>query len=177
MTWSPALYGEDGGTAGAGHGSRRRFRVHVDGVPYIVEVEELVDPVPGQVDGAATRVGYEGGALPGSTPARPRPHPAEAGVAPPPLPSAGSRPAAPAGTSAGARVVKAPMPGLVLSVAVTPGQAVGKGDLLLVLSAMNLENEVRSPEAGVVSHVAVRVGQTVNTGESLVALRAPAGAS
>ena len=62
----------------------------------------------------------------------------------------------------------APMPGRILAVKVTDGARVEKGDILVVLEAMKMENEVKSPQDGVVSGVAVAAGQPVNAGEILI---------
>ena len=66
--------------------------------------------------------------------------------------------------------VNAPMPGNILKVAVTAGQAVKEGDLLVVLEAMKMENEIFAPKAGTVAQVLVAKGATVDTGATLVVL-------
>jgi biotin carboxyl carrier protein len=63
--------------------------------------------------------------------------------------------------------IKAPMPGLVLSVAVSPGDQVAAHQRLLVLEAMKMENEVGSPRTGTVREVRVKAGQAVEAGELL----------
>lgn len=73
-----------------------------------------------------------------------------------------------AGDDAAAREVHAPMPGLVLAVHVTPGQAVGAGDPLLVLEAMKMENELRAPADGVVRAVHVTPGEAVGKNALLI---------
>ncbi len=67
-------------------------------------------------------------------------------------------------------VVEAPMPGTILNVAVNPGQAVKKGDLLVVLEAMKMENEIVSPVDGTIANIGVTKGQTVNPGDTLVVI-------
>ena len=66
--------------------------------------------------------------------------------------------------------VTAPMPGNILKVAVTAGQAVKEGDLLVVLEAMKMENEIMAPKAGTVAQVLVSKGSTVDTGATMVVL-------
>lgn len=66
--------------------------------------------------------------------------------------------------------VRAPMPGLIVSIPVEPGQDVQRGDRVVVLQAMKMENELTSPQTGRVSAVNVVEGQTVEQGFVLVVL-------
>lgn len=66
--------------------------------------------------------------------------------------------------------VYAPMPGLVLQIAVAAGQTVSKGDTLLILEAMKMENVIKSPADGVIRDVVIRQGQAVEKGQPLVGL-------
>ena len=77
--------------------------------------------------------------------------------------------AAPAVTGAGEKV-DSPMPGTILKVNVAAGQTVKEGDLLVVLEAMKMENEIFAPKSGTVSQVAVSKGASVNTGDVLVVI-------
>jgi biotin carboxyl carrier protein len=65
---------------------------------------------------------------------------------------------------------RAPMPGLMVTVPVTVGQAIQKGDVLAVLESMKMENELRAPRDGVVSAVRVRPGQSVMQDQVLLIL-------
>lgn len=64
--------------------------------------------------------------------------------------------------------IKAPMPGLVLSIIVEPGQEVKHGDPMLILEAMKMENVIKSPGEGVVKRVVVEKGKPVDKGEVLI---------
>lgn len=122
----------------------KKFSVTVNGTVYDVEVNEV----------------KAGGAAPAPAPK----------AAPAPAPAAAPAPKAAAPVAAGATTVKAPMPGKILSVAVSAGQAVKKGDLLLVLEAMKMQNEIYAPQDATVSEVRVSANQTVATGEDMVVL-------
>ena len=69
----------------------------------------------------------------------------------------------------GARV-DSPMPGNILKVNVTPGQIVKEGDVLVILEAMKMENEIMAPKNGTVKQVLVSKGSTVETGTPLVVI-------
>ena len=91
---------------------------------------------------------------------------APAAAAPAAAPAA---PAAPVVTGAG-EPVNAPMPGNILKVNVTAGQAVKSGDVLCILEAMKMENEIMAPKDGTVTQVLVSKGNTVDTGAPLVVI-------
>lgn len=124
----------------------KKFNVTVNGTVYEVEVNEV------------------GGAAPVAAPK------AAPAAAPAPKAAPAPAPAAAAPVPAGAETVKCPMPGKILSVAVTAGQAVKKGDLLCVLEAMKMQNEIYAPHDATVSEVRVAANQTVATGDALVVL-------
>ena len=96
---------------------------------------------------------------------------APAAAAPVAAPAAApAAPAAPAADIAAGEAVKAPMPGNILKVNVTKGQAVKEGEVLCVLEAMKMENDIMAPKAGSVVQVLVNKGSTVNTGDVLVVI-------
>ncbi len=77
--------------------------------------------------------------------------------------------AAPAVTGAG-EAVSAPMPGTILKVNVTVGKAVKAGDVLCVLEAMKMENDIAAPKDGTVTQVVVSKGASVATGDALIVI-------
>ena len=134
-----------------------KYKVTLNNRVYEVEVEEgeamLVDE-------------YERKA-----PAAPVPAAAPVAAAAPAASAAPAAPAAPAGGAlAAGEVVKSPMPGNVLKINVSQGQQVKEGDVLLILEAMKMENEVVSPKAGTVAQVVVAKGAVVETGSALVVI-------
>lgn len=124
----------------------KQYRITVNGQSYDVMVEEV---------GAGTT----------APTAAQAPRPAAA-----PAPAPAATPAPAAVPSAGALSVKAPMPGTVMAFKVTKGQAVKRGDVLLILEAMKMENEIVAPQDGTVVALRVPVSASVNTGDPLVDL-------
>ena len=72
---------------------------------------------------------------------------------------------------AGAKAITAPMPGTALEIKATPGQSVKKGDVLLILEAMKMENEINAPADGVIAQVFVTKGASVATGDALISIQ------
>ena len=77
---------------------------------------------------------------------------------------------APAPVPAGAEQVVSPLPGTVLEIRVQPGAQVKRGDVMFIVEAMKMENDVCAPRDGVVATVAVSKGATVDTGDLLATL-------
>lgn len=123
----------------------RKFNINVNGTSYNVEVEEL--------GGFSAPV-------------------AAAPVAPVAAPAAAAAPAAPkaAAPVADGTQVKAPMPGNILDVKVSVGDTVAEGDVLMILEAMKMENDILAPAAGKVVSVQVAKGASVNSGDVLAVL-------
>ena len=96
--------------------------------------------------------------------AAPAPKPAAA-----PAPKAEAAPAAAPAAGAG-KPMKSPLPGSITKILVTPGQAVKKGDTLLMMEAMKMENEIKAEKDGVVTEIKVTVGQNVMNDEVLLLL-------
>ncbi len=122
----------------------KRYTITVNGTPYDVVVDEA-------------------GAAPAAAPvaAAPAAAPAPAAPAAPAAPVAA--PAATGGT--GALTVTAPMPGNVLDVKVAAGQAVKSGDILVILEAMKMENEIVAPQDGTIASINCQKGDVVNVGD------------
>lgn len=89
-------------------------------------------------------------------------------AAPAPVAAAAPAPAAPA--AAGSIEVAAPMPGKILNVKAAVGTAVKKGDVILILEAMKMENDVVAPEDGTVASINVSAGDAVEAGDVLATL-------
>lgn len=123
----------------------KSYTITVNGTVYDVTVEEK---------GAA------------SAPAASTPAPASA---PAPAPAASAPAPAPSG-KAGSIEVSAPMPGKILSVKVSVGQQVKKGEVILLLEAMKMENEVVAPQDGTVASINVASGNMVESGQVLATL-------
>ena len=124
----------------------RKFNISVNGNSYEVEVEEI------------------GGA----------PAPVQKSAAPAPKPAAAPK-AAPQASAAsapvsGATTVEAPMPGSIVYVKVKNDDTVNAGDVLCVLEAMKMENEIMAPKSGKIVAVCTSQGASVNTGDALVSI-------
>ncbi|MCL2702274.1 MAG: biotin/lipoyl-binding protein [Defluviitaleaceae bacterium] len=128
----------------------KKYNVTVNGKSYEVEVEEI----------------KQAGAY---TPPVPVPRAAPAVQAAPAKPAAPIAPP-PAAVPEGASAVKAPMPGTIMSVKVNAGDTVKRGDDLLILEAMKMENEIKADRDGTVAAVHVTQGASVNTGDTLISI-------
>ena len=91
-------------------------------------------------------------------------------AAPAPKASAPAAPAPAAAGKAGSVQVTAPMPGKILGVKAAVGQAVKRGEVLIVLEAMKMENEIVAPEDGTVASINVTTGSSVEAGEIIATL-------
>ncbi|MGE5589922.1 MAG: biotin/lipoyl-containing protein [Bacillota bacterium] len=139
----------------------KRFRVTVNGQPFDVTVEDTGagsgGPQPVRLPGPPQPPGFAPHVVPPTAHAVPGP-----GVVPPPA-------AAPSGPVA-AGAITAPLPGLVVAVKVQVGQSVAAGQVLAVLEAMKMENDITAPTAGVVKEILVEAGTTVAGGQALLVL-------
>ena len=123
----------------------KKFNITVNGTSYEVEVEEV------KAAGAA-----------------PAPAPKAAAA---PAPKAAAAPAAaPAAASGDGHVIAAPMPGKIIKLVASEGQAVKAGDVLLILEAMKMQNEITADKDGTVKSFSVAAGQSVKVHDPLVTL-------
>lgn len=119
----------------------KKYNVNVNGKTYQIEIEEVQNFEPKQAPVAAA------------------PAPAKAAPAAPAQ--------APVSAPAGGETISCPMPGTILDVRCSEGAAVKKGDILFILEAMKMENEIMSPCDGTVRGVSVSKGASVDTGAVL----------
>ena len=91
-------------------------------------------------------------------------------AAPKAAPAPAAAPAAPKSTGAGSVKVNAPMPGKVVAVKANAGDVVKKGQVILVLEAMKMENDIVAPADGTVASIDTAVGNAVEAGETLATL-------
>lgn len=126
----------------------KNYTITVNGTPYNVTVEDAT--------GSAAPVASAPAPAPAAAPAS----------APAPAPAA-----APAALAAAGSVsVDAPMPGNILDIKVSNGASVKAGDVLVILEAMKMENDIVAPQDGTVASVNVNKGDTVEAGQTLVSL-------
>ncbi len=133
----------------------KKYNITVNGTTYEVVVEEA------DASGVYSAPAYT-------------PTPVATPVATPAAPKAAPAPKAtptPAAAPAGANSVIAPMPGTILDVKVSAGQAVKKGDVICVLEAMKMENDIPAPCDGVVASVNVQKGASVAANDVLATLK------
>lgn len=131
----------------------RKFMINVNGNSYEVEVEEIKDGVS---------IAPEVKAAPRATAPAVAAAPA---AAPAPKPAA-----KPAAVPTGVNTIKSPMPGTILSINVKAGDTVKKGQVLCILEAMKMENEIMAGEDATITSVNVNQGDSVNIGQVLFVL-------
>ncbi|WP_288704298.1 biotin/lipoyl-containing protein [uncultured Ruminococcus sp.] len=125
----------------------KRFSVTVNGKAYDVAVEEITGAAPAPVAAA----------------------PAPVAAAPAPAPAAASAPAAAPVAGAGEKV-QAPMPGTILDIKVAVGDTVSRGQTVVILEAMKMENDIVASCDGKITSILVSKGDTVNSDDVLVTI-------
>jgi glutaconyl-CoA/methylmalonyl-CoA decarboxylase subunit gamma len=128
----------------------KMFKIRVNGNEYEVEVEEI---------------STKSGAAPAKTVRAHTPQPVSQPVRTAPAPAATAAPA-----PGGARTILAPMPGTIVDVQIGAGEKAAKGQTLMILEAMKMENEILAPEDCTVVETHVSKGTPVNAGDLLVTL-------
>ena len=118
----------------------KKFNITVNGNAYEVEIEEVKAAAP------------------------------VAAAAPKAAPAAAPAPKAAPAAAAGDNTVSAPMPGKIVKLVASVGQAVNAGDVLLILEAMKMQNEITAPAAGTVKSFAVNAGDSVKPGQTMVVI-------
>jgi glutaconyl-CoA/methylmalonyl-CoA decarboxylase subunit gamma len=122
--------------------SVRKFKITIDGKTFAAEVEELTEGEPAAVE---NKRAVQKTAAPGPAPSKPA-------------------------VSGSGNAVLSPMPGKIIAVKCTQGQAVKTGDVLVILEAMKMEQEIKAKTSGIVAEIKVAAGKTVQKDEELVIL-------
>jgi biotin carboxyl carrier protein len=130
----------------------KKFKVTVNGKVYEVEVEEIKDK-----DEISNIIQT-------ATVSQPKVTATQATFQPV------SKAEAPSSADKGSKIISAPMPGTILDVKVKEGDRVKRGDVVVILEAMKMENEIMAPEEGVIASIHVSKGSSVNTGDVLVTM-------
>ncbi len=134
----------------------KKYNINVNGKMYQVEVEEVG--------------GFSAPSFAPAPAAQAAPAPAAPAPVAQPAPSAPAAAPAPASSAPVAGAMSAPMPGTILDIKVTEGQAVKAGDILVILEAMKMENEIVAPSDGKIVKIHTSKGAAVSTGDALVTI-------
>ena len=140
-----------------------KYTVALNGKQYEVEVSETEAVLLGVTDIPTASFAAPAAAAAPAPAAASAPAAAAAPAAPIPAPATGTASA----SVAEGKVIAAPMPGTILNVKVNIGHPVKRGDVLFVLEAMKMENDIVAPDDGVVKQILVSKGDTVNTEDVL----------
>ncbi|MGM9974344.1 MAG: biotin/lipoyl-containing protein [Clostridiaceae bacterium] len=137
----------------------KKYNIFVNGVAYKVEVEEVKG---------------EGGQIARNV--EPTPSAPKKAAAPSPkeniAPEANNSTAgAPIDINSDAEKIQSPMPGTIVDIRVAPGDKITSGQVMLILEAMKMENEIVAPRAGTIERVFVSKGQSVNAGDVMISIQ------
>ena len=148
----------------------KEFTFKINGAEYKCAVEEIEAGLTNvTVNGKTYQVETEKPAAPAPKPAAPKAAPVAA-PAPAAAPAPKAEPKAAAPVAADGIKVKSPLPGSVIKVVVAEGQAIKKGDTLLVLESMKMENPIMAEQDGTVKQIVVAAGQNVMQDDVLLVL-------
>jgi len=128
----------------------KKYQITLKGQVYELDVEEI--------GGSSTPVASKTASTPAAASA---PSATQAPKATPPK-------AAPKAAPAGAQTVVAPMPGKIMAVNVKNGDSIKRGDIICILEAMKMQNEIMATQEGTVSDVRITVGQIMSTGDVII---------
>lgn len=142
-----------------------KYVATINGKRYEVEVEKVGAASP--LDRGGVAAAPAAPTLAASAPVQRAAAPVAAAPAPTAAPAPAPAAAAPAG---GGTTIEAPMPGKVLSVKVSAGQAVKYGEAVIIMEAMKMETEIVAPVDGTVGQILVKAGDAVDTGAAMVVL-------
>ncbi|MHB8105982.1 MAG: biotin/lipoyl-containing protein [Candidatus Cryosericum sp.] len=141
----------------------KKYRITVNGRTFDVDVEETGAQNPGCSPVSSPETVSSAPVVTPTPVSAPR-------AAPDHVPAVSHVTPTPPAPAGGATTMKSPLPGKVLKVMATPGSSWKKGDTLLVIEAMKMENEILAPRDCTVEEVAVEPNQTVKTGDPLLKL-------
>lgn len=151
----------------------KQYKYKVNGAQYDVTIDSIVGNISKvEVNGIPFEVEMQGSSLvEEDLPTQVADEAAAAAPAPAAAPAAEAAPAAPAAGAPGAGApVKAPLPGVVAKILVSVGQAVKKGETVLVLEAMKMENNITAEADGKITGICVAAGDSVMEGTTLVTI-------
>jgi len=137
----------------------KKFRVEVDGEEYIVNIEEISSEVKSQSSAevnSSAQVQKKTAPVKSKKAAPVSKQKSASEMAPPPEVGEGD--------------IVAPMPGSILEINAKKGEEITKGDTLIILEAMKMENEISAPQSGTVKEIKVRVGDSVDAEDILLVI-------
>jgi len=142
----------------------KKYRVNVNGTEYEIAIEDISNTSSISTAAPARSAAPTPARVPAAAPGSTAPRPAAAPTTPKPA-------AAPAAAFANGASITAPMPGNIITVRVSDGQTVKKGDVLMILEAMKMENEIMAPCDGIVQSLSAAAGSAVTSGALLCVIQ------
>ncbi|NLU35619.1 MAG: biotin/lipoyl-binding protein [Clostridiales bacterium] len=141
----------------------RKFRININGKSYEVEVEEIISQVPSTVSssGIQTAVSETAASKAPTTRQSAATHSA------PKMETNEEHSRKNTAGKTGSIKVNSPMPGTILDIRVNAGARIKKGQVVLILEAMKMENEIMAPQDGIITSIDTNIGASVNSGDLL----------